>query len=60
MGVGTSMIAKLEEWANEMSMSSLSLSVFDGNKGAKKLYERLGFKYQNTDRIQEMIKMVHA
>ena len=42
-GVGTMLLAALIDAAKSAGLSGLSLSVEDGNLGARRLYERAGF-----------------
>lgn len=42
-GLGTAVLGALYEWAGETGHRGLSLSVFEGNVGAARLYRRLGF-----------------
>jgi protease PrsW len=43
-GLGTDLLAALIESARELALPGLSLSVEDGNTGARKLYEKAGFE----------------
>lgn len=48
-GIGTSALSDfLEYYFNEINMQKLTLEVNDWNHRAKRLYEKLGFKYENT------------
>jgi RsiW-degrading membrane proteinase PrsW (M82 family)/GNAT superfamily N-acetyltransferase len=42
-GLGTDLLAALIESARELDLPGLSLSVEDGNSGARKIYEKAGF-----------------
>jgi len=44
MGIGTKFLEIAERKAKELNLTQLSLIVFEGNTGAKKLYERHGFR----------------
>jgi ribosomal protein S18 acetylase RimI-like enzyme len=44
MGIGTKFLEIAEKKAKELNLPQLSLIVFEGNEGAKKLYERQGFR----------------
>lgn len=44
MGIGTKFLEIAERKAKELNLLQLSLIVFEGNTGAKKLYERHGFR----------------
>ncbi len=43
-GIGAALMERVEERARECGCPSLSLLVFDVNDGAKRLYERLGYR----------------
>ena len=43
-GIGTALLALAEQHAREKGFSRLSLIVFEQNTGAKKLYERSGYR----------------
>ena len=43
-GIGSKVMAIADEQAKEKSLSKLNLVVFEQNKGARSLYERLGYK----------------
>jgi ribosomal protein S18 acetylase RimI-like enzyme len=43
-GIGTDFLRLAERQARQQGMRKLSLIVFDGNSGAKRLYERLGYR----------------
>jgi ribosomal protein S18 acetylase RimI-like enzyme len=42
-GVGRALMAHAESWARESGRRCLTLSVFEGNRRAQALYERVGF-----------------
>lgn len=42
-GVGRELMAHAERWARAHGYGSLTLSVFEGNDRARRLYERMGF-----------------
>jgi ribosomal protein S18 acetylase RimI-like enzyme len=42
-GVGAALMAHAEEWARQRGHRSITLSVFEGNRRAQKLYERVGY-----------------
>lgn len=42
-GVGRALLAYAEEWARERGHTSITLSVFEGNRRAQALYERVGY-----------------
>ena len=42
-GVGGALMAYAEEWARARGHSSITLSVFEGNRRAQQLYERVGY-----------------
>lgn len=43
-GVGGALLQRSEEWAREQGADGLVLAVFQDNVGARRLYERLGFR----------------
>ncbi len=43
LGVGTALIAAIEEEARRRGLSKVNLEVGDGNHNARRLYERLGY-----------------
>jgi ribosomal protein S18 acetylase RimI-like enzyme len=43
-GIGTQLMALAEEQAREKGLTKLSLIVFEQNEGAKRLYDRLGYR----------------
>jgi len=43
-GIATALMAKAEEWCRAQGYDWLSLSVFEQNAGAERLYRRLGFQ----------------
>lgn len=44
--IGTSIINEIIKYAKEKNFNILSLTVVDTNEGAKRLYERIGFKIE--------------
>ncbi len=52
-GIGRKLLETAEEWAREKGYRLLALYVFSGNRRARKLYEKYGFK-------EEVIKYVKA
>lgn len=50
-GVGSALIAAIEDEARERGYTQLRLDVVDSNWRAKALYERLGFTVTKTDRL---------
>ena len=50
-GVGSALIAAIEDEARERGYTQLRLDVVDSNWRAKALYERLGFAVTKTDRL---------
>ncbi|MGA2384023.1 MAG: GNAT family N-acetyltransferase [Gemmatimonadales bacterium] len=51
-GVGAALMAAAEDWARAHGFRLLSLHVFDANRRARELYERLGYRLD----IVKMIK----
>lgn len=51
MGIGTKFLEIAQKKAKELNLPQLSLIVFEGNEGAKKLYERHGFRVTARERI---------
>jgi len=51
MGIGTKFLKIAESKAKELNLPQLSLIVFEGNTGAKKLYERHGFRVTDREPI---------
>lgn len=51
MGVGTKLLLQAEEVAKQKGFNKLSLTVKQKNEGARKLYERVGFKI--TEKIDK-------
>jgi ribosomal protein S18 acetylase RimI-like enzyme len=51
LGLGTRLMALAEEQADARGLSKLSLIVFEANDGAKRLYERLGYRETARARI---------
>ena len=47
-GVGTQLLAAVERQARALGKSDIRLDVIDTNPGAKRLYERFGFKVRKT------------
>lgn len=43
-GIGTALMERAEQRAREEGCGAMSLLVFDANDGAKRLYERLGYR----------------
>ena len=43
-GIGTALMKKIEDWALENDINIVQLNVWEFNKKAKTLYEKLGFK----------------
>jgi GNAT superfamily N-acetyltransferase len=43
-GVGGALLQRCEEWARERGADGLVLAVFQDNVGARRLYERYGFR----------------
>ncbi|MBC7790294.1 MAG: GNAT family N-acetyltransferase [Anaerolineae bacterium] len=43
-GVGRALMTAAEDWARGLGFRLLTLNVFDGNHGARKLYDRLGYQ----------------
>ncbi len=50
-GIGTQLMERTEQRAREEGRPSLSLIVFEANTGAKRLYDRLGFKEKDRRAI---------
>lgn len=51
-GVGRALMAHAEEWARARGHRSITLSVFEGNRRAQALYERVGYATE----MRRMIK----
>ncbi len=51
-GVGRALMAHAEDWAREAGHTSITLSVFEGNRRAQALYERSGYSTE----MRRMIK----
>lgn len=51
-GVGQALMAYAERWARERGHTSITLSVFEGNRRAQALYERAGYSTE----MRRMIK----
>ena len=43
LGVGAALIRAAEEWGRKKGVTRITLNVFDGNRRARSLYERLGY-----------------
>jgi len=44
LGIGTTLMKRVEEWALENNINIVQLNVWEFNQKAKTLYEKLGFK----------------
>jgi ribosomal protein S18 acetylase RimI-like enzyme len=53
-GVGRALMEHAEHWARSRGHSSLTLSVFAGNRRAQALYERVGYRIE----MHRMIKLL--
>ena len=53
-GVGRALMDHAERWARERGHSSITLSVFEGNRRAQALYERAGYAAE----MRRMIKLL--
>jgi ribosomal protein S18 acetylase RimI-like enzyme len=53
-GVGRALMAHAEQWARDRGHDSLTLSVFEGNRRAQALYERVGY----VTEMRRMIKLL--
>ena len=53
-GVGRALMAHAEEWARARHHTSITLSVFEGNRRAQALYERVGYATE----MRRMIKLL--
>lgn len=42
-GLGTAMLEAAEQWAQAFGMNKVRLEVLEGNEGARRLYERVGY-----------------
>ena len=51
-GIGTRLFSCLIELARERGYSTIRLDVIDTNPGARRLYERLGFVAESTERFE--------
>ena len=49
LGLGTALLNQAEVVATSLGKQRMSLSVIDENTGAKRLYERLGYRTVNTE-----------
>jgi ribosomal protein S18 acetylase RimI-like enzyme len=45
-GVGRALMQHAEDWARERGHSRITLSVFEGNRRARQLYERAGYQVE--------------
>lgn len=43
-GLGTALLEVIEDWARETGLDALELDVATGNDGARRLYERMGYR----------------
>ena len=50
MGIGTKLLQRAETVATNLGKRRMSLGVIDENDGARRLYERCGYKLTNTHR----------
>ncbi len=53
-GVGRALMEYAERWARERGHTSITLSVFEGNRRAQALYDRLGYAVE----MRRMIKLL--
>ena len=53
-GVGGALMAHAESWARARGHTNITLSVFEGNRRARALYERVGY----TTEMRRMIKVL--
>jgi ribosomal protein S18 acetylase RimI-like enzyme len=53
-GVGRALMAHAEDWARAHGHTSITLSVFEGNRRAQALYERVGY----TTEMRRLIKLL--
>ncbi len=53
-GIGTTLLTEAEKFARSHKMHRMELEVFEGNEGAVRLYEKLG--YQIEGRRREAVK----
>ena len=53
-GVGRALMAHAEAWARAQGHTSITLSVFEGNRRAQALYERVGYATE----MRRMIKLL--
>lgn len=51
-GIGSALFSQLIEYAKAQHYSTIRLDVIDTNPGAKRLYERLGFVAEKTERFE--------
>jgi GNAT superfamily N-acetyltransferase len=54
-GVGSALMAAAEDWSRARGHRLLSLNVFDENRRARKLYDRLGYR-PDTLRMVKVLK----
>ena len=43
-GVGTALMRAAERWAQDAGFAKLTLTVFEGNRRARAIYEHLGYR----------------
>jgi ribosomal protein S18 acetylase RimI-like enzyme len=53
-GVGRALLENAEKWARDRGHDSITLSVFEGNRRAQTLYERVGYATE----MRRMIKLL--
>ena len=53
-GVGRALMAHAESWARARGHTNITLSVFEGNRRAQALYERVGYRTE----MRRMIKLL--
>ena len=53
-GVGRALMEYAEKWARDRGHDSITLSVFEGNRRAQALYERVGYATE----MRRMIKLL--
>jgi ribosomal protein S18 acetylase RimI-like enzyme len=53
-GVGRSLLAAAERWAEEAGYPWLTLHVFEGNDGARRLYEQTGYVVEWTRMLKSV------
>lgn len=54
-GVGRALLAHADRWARERGHQRISLSVFEGNQRAQRLYERAGY----TTEMRRLVKRLN-